>query len=894
MKKFTVCILVFVMIFSSLSVFTYAEENVMPVSLQKEVKFLDMLGITDISEKDEIITRAKFCDMLMKSMNVDNFSYQDGLFYDVSYSTEYSDSIGAAYSLGIIGGGGNGMFTPESPITMEAALKMCVAALGYERVANALGGYPVGYISVAKEIDLEDGVNLGQEFTNDDIYILLYNFLISDSATISYVKNEGAVNIKRNEGDTPLSRYFSLKKDTGILKSAGHVSMLSEFDETEPKVYVNGVNYKTTVASPEIYLGLYADIYYDKYNCVRAIYPHTINSFVEKSYDEIDGLKGNTLITYDEKGREDEIKLELSYSFVKNGRIKNASEADFKVENAQYTFIDNDGNGRYDVVTAQIPDYIIVSSTDVVEGIVFDTNGSGKHLDLNLENKVCYEFTFIDEEGTTSPIIMEDLSKGDVIKYCKSEDGKYITGEVTKRSITASIEEKGEDYIVISGTSYKTNCRFNGIDELKFGMEYLFYIASDNTITYAVTSNSNQMQYGFIVAFGAKQIGLAYRTNLKILTPENEVVAYELADKITLDSYTGVKNNDERIREKFTNEKDRTITKYQLIRYLLNSEGKISKIDTATELAKEEFTPDKLIEDSGKDDILTRHLHNQSVFYHGSYRVLAPNAVIGPQTLMLSLPTDFETQGETPKEYDEDEFAFVTTANLPSYETVSVTMYDIDRNLQPGVVVFYKGASGANAVVSNKATPAVVKSVTKGLNEDGDETTLISLYQGSSSYKLLVDKEKNATLSNDDLPTSGDIIRYVLNKKGEIANFVIDLNYIPATANEKAKLETTDKTVNSGLGNDMISFGKSYFHSSSTLAMLIEGGKAGGHEYLAGISTYQMPSNVRVVVYDGASKSAKPGNIGMLADALSVGEDAASLIAVKCYSHQLSDIFIYK
>lgn len=895
MKKILALIIVFVMVLS-FSVCVSAEDVNAVISSEK-VTFLHMLDVIDEYKlnTEVTVTRAAFTHMLIKAMNQEEATPSADLFADVTVNTPYAGSVARAYSLGLVNGGESGLFKPEDPITMEAALKMTVLALGYNDIAAAYGGYPVGYLRVAKEIDLINGVNISESYERADIYQLLFNFLMSDVCMVTSVV-EDTLTFKRDIGNTPLNLYFNLEKDEGVVRTAGYTSMVHGYEAEGARVYVNGTNYTTNIENIENYIGLNASIWYNSKKEVKAIYAGEDNASIDIKSESIDSIEGNVIITYDEaSGKNSKIVLDPSYTFVKNGRSINPEVSDFVAENSDLNFIDNNLDNKYDVVLSYVPEYIVVSYIDAVEGIVFDTNGSGKHLILNEEANIAYTLTRVDEDGVCVPMYMEDLTKNDVIKYYISEDGTYVRGEVCAKTLSGTVTERTENSVIIDGTEYKVNSYFGDATKLAFNVEYTLFLASDDTITCISPNQTGTMQYGFLIDFVSRKAGLDSLVMVRILATNNDIIEAELADQITLDGKKRVDKSSDEIINKLTDPADRNVTAYQVIRYTMDEENKVSKIDTAEELSDDEYSLDKLTDSNLSDDSLTRHLFKKTVFYHGTYKVFAPNAVVGASTVFISVPEEFGTLNNgSVRKFDEDDFNIITSADLQSYETMEVTMYDINKNLEPAIVLMYKGISGDNATVSNHATPAVVKGVTYGFTEDGDTTAIISFYQGKRAYKLPISTEKYATLGQSDLPAPGDIIRMVTDKHGEIANFKIDLKYNPAKDGKEASLSTTSQTLNSGLGNDVIYFGKSYFHSSSSLSMLVQGGKANGHDYLADIAAFKLLSNCSVIVYDATTATAKPGNLGMLADALSVGEENASLIAVKCYSHQISNIFIYK
>ncbi len=897
MKRIVALFLAFSMMLSLSAMAKSDAANIGTVS--EEAEFLQTLGIADskIINSDDPVTRAEYTHMLVKAMNMEEMTVTEDMFADVTDHTAYAGSIAAAAFIGLVSGSGS-VFMPDEAITAEAALKMAVLALGYNDVAAAYGGYPTGYIRVANEIGLTDGADISKGFGKNDVIMLLYNFLETDLCLVESVNDE-TVTVKRDMGKTPLSHWFEFSKDEGVARTAGYASMVQGYDSDKAVIYVNGASYTTNIENSEKYLGMSITVWYDKSKNVKAIYVNEDNSSVSLSSDNIESAQDNVIVVFDsDSGKEKKYVLDPAYTFVKNGRSINPTYDDFLTDCSEFTFIDNNGDKKYDVVLAYIPEYIVVSYINAVEGIVFDTNGSGKQLLLDEESGIVYSLTKIDKDGIRTPMYMEELSQNDVIKYYISEDGTLVSGEVFKGTVNGKVTEKRDNNeVVINDTVYKTNSYFGDASRLEFGVDYTLLIASDNTITLISPNQTGNMQYGFLLEFEGRRTGLKYQALIRILATNKDIIETELADEIVLDGKKGVAKDSDEVVKKLKNPKEPTVTNYSVIRYCLDSDNKVCKIDTPVNLEDSEYSLDKLIESSVNDDSLTRHLNKKNVFYHGAYAVFAPNAIIGPSTVFISVPTDFDTSGAGPaKKYDKDDFSIITSANLQSYETLAVTMYDINKNFEPAVVLMYKGigSGGTNAPVSNNAAPAIVKDVTYGYNENGDATAIVSYFQGKRSYKLPINSEKYVTLKPEDLPKKGDIIRMTTDKYGEIANFKIDIRYTPSADGKSGTLSTTSQTVNGGLGNDMIYFGKSYYHSPTSLSMLVMGGKANGHDYLANASSFQVMSNCSVVVYNMASGMAQAGSMGMLADALAVGEENASLIAVKCYSHQVSSIFIYQ
>lgn len=118
-----------------------------------------MLGDLGIFEGDQngnfnpdaTITRAEFAKVLSVTQGAEVTSQTETEFSDVPKEHWASGYIAAATGQGIINGYGDGNFGPDDPVLFEQAVKMIVAAAGFNDEAMAIGGYPHGYIMVAAD-----------------------------------------------------------------------------------------------------------------------------------------------------------------------------------------------------------------------------------------------------------------------------------------------------------------------------------------------------------------------------------------------------------------------------------------------------------------------------------------------------------------------------------------------------------------------------------------------------------------------------------------------------------------------------------------------------------------------------------------------------------------------
>lgn len=116
----------------------------------------------DMREGDEI-TRAEFAAVLCRAMGCENETENDDLkqknyFPDVPAEHWAAGYVNFAYENGAISGFPDGNFYPEEKVTNEQVIKMLIGAWGYGDEAEKNGGYPNGYVKVAKEHGVLDTI----------------------------------------------------------------------------------------------------------------------------------------------------------------------------------------------------------------------------------------------------------------------------------------------------------------------------------------------------------------------------------------------------------------------------------------------------------------------------------------------------------------------------------------------------------------------------------------------------------------------------------------------------------------------------------------------------------------------------------------------------------------
>ncbi len=168
MKKFKFLnqLLVLFIIFNICTVNAAFPDVAKSTSYEKAVSKLNEMGIITGDENgnfnpNKSITRAEFATIICRFQNLTDLvkiyelagKYSE--FEDVPKTHWANRYILVAQENKIINGYGNNRFGPSDKVTVEQALKMIVCALGYDDLAMEKGGYPDGYMAVAKELGID-------------------------------------------------------------------------------------------------------------------------------------------------------------------------------------------------------------------------------------------------------------------------------------------------------------------------------------------------------------------------------------------------------------------------------------------------------------------------------------------------------------------------------------------------------------------------------------------------------------------------------------------------------------------------------------------------------------------------------------------------------------------
>lgn len=154
------------------------------IQLLSELEILN--GYEDGSFRpNNTVKRSEFTAMVIRALELSDVA--DGMknkrsFNDVPQGHWAEGFINLAADMGIINGRGEGIFDPEGKVLHEEAIKMLMVAMGYIDLAENYGGYPNGYIQIARTIGSLDGIQVEKGTAADRKMIaeMFYNSLADE------------------------------------------------------------------------------------------------------------------------------------------------------------------------------------------------------------------------------------------------------------------------------------------------------------------------------------------------------------------------------------------------------------------------------------------------------------------------------------------------------------------------------------------------------------------------------------------------------------------------------------------------------------------------------------------------------------------------------------------
>lgn len=780
--------------------------------------FITAMGISEYEEADlsQELTRGEFYELLCKANKYPETNTPNTVFSDLAVGADYEAWTKTLYKVGIIAPTRDGKVNVGEPITGTEAISLVMRTLGYGPRADALGGYPAGYIAVANQADVTDGIEgiYAMNLTKGMAVTLLYNALHADMMIQSYGEK---TEYKVTKGTNLLNTAFGIEIIEGVVDV--DITRVIGVNDVHPfHVEVDGFMMESrAIAQPYDYLGYRVKAYYTdkRFDEPKVVYMEKTEENEEYVID-IDNIaevsSGSVRAYNEEKGRYEDYDFIKGVSVIYNGAAtKQAFTEDiYKGLYGNIKLLDNTGDGKADIVFANVYENIIVGHYDAKLKTVYDKYDNTRKLVFDNTTNDPYVVIFDSTGKETQP---SSFVKDSVVSiYHAPEDAyqkyveAYISTDVARGEIEAIDDNK---YIIINGKSYEVaeSAKARVEKLLKVGASVLFRLDVNGEIADGIIDKGDEAYYGFIVAAGTEG-GLDSNVMFKFYTSSNIFMDAYAAKNISID---GVKYQNTDIKL-FTNlyaaaqqmtdgvvmpkpanganlNGDALLEFYQeekapigsIVKFVLNGDGEVKAIDTIMYDAS--TIANRNSEHTNNNSFFG--VKQQNVYYraYSNHRTIGPKVAIDANTVMFYYPAitsaEKRTLGFDEGEYLVSKFSSIVSHNTHFNSTPIWAFYE-SGNQMVSVLAASPRGEGAGGSIGEGTKLAVVQGLCKMLDPDKGETEVTGVTILGSGGVVKVPVKDGFTFASAKLPDE------ITDELGNVINPPIEgFHYYTNSADEK-------------------------------------------------------------------------------------------------------------
>ena len=755
MKKLFALLFTAVMILSVCCAAAPASEA---AEMPSQAGLLLRLGIMEDGSWDKDVTRGELAlylyNIVKNGINAETNAY----FTDIERNSETETAVSLMVNIGAVTVGDDRIFRPDDTVKYTEACKMLAALAGYVPYAQETGGYTGGYLSIAHRLKIDEGVKNVNLLDKSTAAIMIYNALHANIFDMVSLGKDGAV-YNGKDTDTVMKRYYDLYYVKGIVSACGGVDLNNEARPEKDVLVIGGVSYKDGTEGQEL-LG------YDVKAFIRegdgtqdvAVYGEITggNNILRIKAEDLNSVSLDAVNYIDEKGREKTAKLKNA-AFIKNGQLLAYDiPAKAKIKKGYLTLIANEGSSSYNVVLITEYEVIVVGLLESTYKRIYDKYDPSRYISLN-EEKVPDAEIYLKGKRANFMHIKDD----DVLSVLRSEDGEnikvYISADIVSGKVD-SLETGEESTLVINGVTYDIDenlAKRIAAGENIMGDNVEAVLDISGQVAYIRKSENESSKVGYVYNSDIEGRKRSVKDSLRIYTLEGENRFFDLADKISIND--GPKKSDSTdVLAVLENPDKRGFIKPQLIRYALNDEGQIYKINTAD-----------YSDNMAKARYLSRTLEEGKYTYRSN--LVFPKTALFDGTVVIQVPFDSMVyEGGSFDEY----FKLGKKDMFKGNYIYTFEAYDLnDDNPYTDVLIYKRDRPYMD---DNFDTVGIVRGVSKAADANGNSVFVIEMFENGVGRRLITTEDcifRNS--ADEDIPQGalqeGDMVRYNFDGSGSIA-----------------------------------------------------------------------------------------------------------------------------
>lgn len=830
---------------------------------EKQVMLLYALGVIAGYENGLFLpegnmTRAEFVTCIAK-MKAAGYNAEGESFDDVPADYWAFDSVEYAYENGYIHGVTETEFAPDEYITTEQAAAILINVMGYGELLPRYGAYPDNVIRLASALKLFDGTARGFSgpICRADIACMIYNALMCSDKEYIFSGDGG---FKITGEKSVLNSMLDVYKDTGRLDAVGTTSLTDErYSAPENTVSINGTKYFCDADVSEL-LGQTVDFFYRedddaRYNTIVIITEKPQkNRVTDVDANELIGFEKNAVSYYTDAahGKTKKINISSAVDVVYNGNaLRSYTPETLLPKDGGARFIDNDNDGRYDV--------IIIEKNDIYAVNWVNTKSRELYFKNSAAVLKCGDDTETVIRCNGEELALEDIRENDILSVAESigSDNKKIKITVSRESVDGTVEkiDAEENTLTVDGGDYK--CIYGlALTAFGIGSNGTFYLDAKKRIAYFDQIYKKESRYGYL--YSARYSAVDEELALKIFTDTGEFVRLVCSEKFKVDGYRS--SAEETIAQLGNTGNAGTVR--QLIKYSVNSKNEVTYIDTVARGA-----------DETKEN-LTLSFVSGSLSYSET-GVVGMQFAAGDDLVIFAIPDNPER---------EEDYRISSTAEFEQSQAYSFKAYDADdyRITKCWVI-------NETSKVKEDSALAIVGKIITTVNEDDDVRSAMScIYKG----EIVTLTEKDGGLISAQGLKKGDICAVEVNNRREITS--IEKRFYPGTRPDGAADYVLSpehpQTINGAYNGKFSGYGTVMFKKQGKILVKFDTDTP----YSSLMFDCEKEDKAMIYIYDTDEDEIRVGTSDDIADAKTVGDARASRVFFRIHNYDVCEIIVVR
>lgn len=675
---------------------------------------------------------------------------------DVQENNPYYEAVTFVSTYGMMKGNSDGSFNVDEVVTYSDACEIMLDFMGFERIAQAKGGYT----ALASQLKINMPKKDDDILTYDEFLRFLYKCF---DVELPQTENSGGkFTVTYDENKTFLSMILGLNIVRGRLLDNGISSLISASDIGKEYIKIDDTLIHTDEEHDYIrnYLGYEVSCYYtndESSEPGEAVYAAKVkqNGCVSFNIEDFEGLTKN-FISYDDKsGRSKRINLTDGYNMIVNGMAESSFTEDmFDFDFGTVNVLRARSSSGYDLIVIEGYNSTFVTNTDKASNTIFIKNVPSKE-----DSEIClddFEYvTIIDYEGNKKSLY--DINAGSVIDISKNTNIiKIIISNSKKTQITLKGKDTEENKIKTDEQTYTVCKSFYtsyAAEELIIGVAYDVYF---NSVGYIAWIEKPSGITDWIAAYCRK---LYYDEEsedeeyiMKVYTQNGDLLDYRLRDKV---KYCDENDDASNLKASIVFE---NIKSYKGLLRIKLYDGKIAQIEMPLPSREKAKTNDRLFKTASREGIFCNGVSfGGNIFWNSS-------------SVIMSVPEDTD--------YTSGYSVLSVSATFRNSTTHKFEAYGTDPK---SMVSKYFVTSKAAQKNFNENTPAMVVSDITQMCDDEDEACYVitGLETNAANLSTIKVKVSDDLINNVKSPfrdaysetytvQKGDVIRYTKDGYGYV------------------------------------------------------------------------------------------------------------------------------